>query len=74
MRGKSHSKWNPLLIFQAVMSCFFFVVGLLCLFTSVLDAAVAHDMKYLLAAVLILYALLRGYRVYKIYHQSWQED
>jgi hypothetical protein len=49
--------------FGMVMVFLFATIGLMCFFTSGMDAVVPGKMKYLLGAVMLTYAFLRSIRI-----------
>jgi hypothetical protein len=46
-----------------IMVFLFATIGIMCLFTSTMDAVVPGKMKYLLGAVMLTYAFLRSIRI-----------
>lgn len=60
---------KPLIISQLIMVIVFVGMAIFCVASSALDQTLPGQRKYWFALVLLLYAAIRGHRVYK----GWKE-
>jgi len=60
---------KPLLISQIIMVAMFVGMAIFCLASSALDNVLPGQKKYWFAAVLLLYAVVRAFRIQK----AWKE-